>query len=243
MRFRNLTTALATGTLLIGSSLPLHAQRRPAMPTSAVAERQSMLFIGGTQLDITDLNARFAAAGYPAFDEQFLQLGYAAARARDRLLLGVEVAGQLRPAATRADNRYRTRVIGGYAMFNLGIDAFQQGGFSLQPKVGIGGGGINVQITDREAPTFDEVLAQPGRGVQLTSGTLIVDGSLGIVYRFRPRSTARGPRGFLVGARGGYTQSLLRGEWMRDATDAPGGPRAGWAGPHLEFMIGRTTRR
>jgi hypothetical protein len=240
MTIRSTTTsaALLAG-LLLAAALPLEAQRRPPLAPMAGAAGHAALLIGGSRLDITDLNARLAGAGYPTFDEEFLQIGLTGARARDRLLLGMEVAGQFRPAAVSADNRWRTSAGGAYAMFNVGVDAFRQAGFSLQPKLGIGGGGISVRITDREAPTFDQVLAQPGRSVHMTTGSVLVDGSLGVLYRTGPRL---GGRGFVIGARAGYTQSLLRGEWMRDRTDAPGGPRAGWAGPHVELMVGRTRR-
>lgn len=243
MRIRGHWKIILCGALVLASAAPLEAQRRPVPVQPAPRGLQTMLMIGGSQLDIGELNDRLAAFGYPRFDEQFLQLGFNGAVVRDRLLLGFELAGQLRPASTTADNRFRTRVTGGYAMLNLGYDALRQGGFSLQPKVGVGGGGINLQITDRDAPPFDELLAQPGRGVHMTSGSLLVDGSLGIVYRLQPRATARGLRGIMIGARGGYTQSVLRGEWMRQAADAPGGPRAGWGGPHFEFLIGRSLRR
>lgn len=217
------------------------AQRRP-MVQQPLRQGASQLMIGGTQLDINDLNARLGDAGYPTFAEEFLQLGFAHTSLRHRLLLGFELAGLMRPAATTDDGAWRTRVAGGYGMFNIGYDAFRDGGFSVQPKVGVGAGGVVLAITDRAAPSFDDVLAQPGRGVQMTSGSLLLDGSIGVQYRMRP-GTALGARNLVLGIRGGYTQSVLHGEWRRETGDAPGGPTAGWGGPHLEFLIGRSTRR
>jgi hypothetical protein len=234
--------AAAMAAALFLAAAPLDAQRRP-LPRQQVRINDSALLIGGSNLDIGELNTRLAAFGYPAFDEQFLQVGYVWSTGREGVRLGFELAGVTRPGAATADNRYRTRLSGGYAMFNLSQDVFRDGGITVRPKVGIGGGALNLEVTDRAAPPFDEVLAQPGRGVSMATGSLVVDGSLGVTYRLQPRTTQRGARSLMLGARAGWTQSLLHGEWMRNGTDAPGGPTAGWGGPHAEFMIGRSTRR
>jgi hypothetical protein len=235
---RAATLAILVAIVVALTTSPLEAQRRPALPGT-----QGFVMLGGSQLDIAELNARLAAFGYPTFDDQFAQFGFGLAFGRERLLLGFELAGLVRPSAVTEDNRFRTRVSGGYGLFNIGYDAFRDGGFAIQPKLGVGGGAVMLNITDRDAPTFDQVLAQPGRGVELRTGSLLVDGSIAVTYRFGPRLARRGARSLLLGARAGYTQSVLRGEWMREATDAPGGPTAGWGGPHVEFMIGRSVRR
>jgi hypothetical protein len=231
----------AAAVLLV--AVPVEAQQRRLPVQQQARVTESALMIGASSLDLGELNERFAAFGYPTFDEQFLQAGFAWSTARQRVRLGFEMAGLGRPSATTANNQYRTRLGAGYAMFNLGLDVYRERGLAVQPKVGIGGGAIMLGITDRASPTFDQVLAQPGRGVQLSSGSMLLDASLGLTYRLQPRPTQRGSRALMLGARAGWTQSLLHSEWMRDHTDAPGGPTAGWGGPHFEFMIGRSTRR
>jgi opacity protein-like surface antigen len=241
MRWHNTRACGIVLALTLVTASIAEAQRRP-MAQPPARQGTNQLMIGGTQLDINDLNARLGDAGYPTFAEEFFQLGFGHTSMRERLLLGFELAGLMRPAATTDDGAWRTRVAGGYGMFNIGYDAFREGGFSVQPKIGVGAGGVVLAITERAAPGFDDVLAQPGRGVQMTTGSLLLDGSLGVQYRMRP-GTALGARNLVLGVRGGFTQSVLHGEWRRETGDAPGGPTAGWGGPHLEFLIGRTTRR
>jgi hypothetical protein len=233
MTVRVMRTVTAAAVLLVTVAAPLAAQRSPTAG-------ESMFMIGGSQLDLSELNDRFAGAGYPTVDEQFLQVGFVTSRAREHVRLGFEVAGLMRPGGTTANNLWRTRTGAGYAMLNLGLEAFREGGLSVVPKVGIGAGAVAVRITDRQAPTFDEVLAQPGRGVSMSSGSLLLDGSVGLRYRVAGRTAAQ--RRLVLGIRGGYTQSLLHSEWTREHIDAPGGPTAGWGGPHFGVMIGRTLR-
>jgi hypothetical protein len=60
----------------------------------------------------------------------------------------------------------------------------------------------------------------------------------------RPAATARGLRGFAIGVRGGYSASVMDFGWSTGHhSDVPGGPGAGWGGPHVEFTIGRYTGR
>jgi hypothetical protein len=83
---------------------PVEAQRRP-LNQPQVRTTESVLLVGGSRLDIDELNARFDAFGYPRSDDQFLQLGFARSTVRDRLLLGLEFVGLYRPGATTADYR------------------------------------------------------------------------------------------------------------------------------------------
>jgi hypothetical protein len=241
MRIR-LTGALVF--LLVAAVLdPLEAQQRRSggMPAGA-RQTEAALFVGVSRLDIDELNARLVRFGYPAFDNDFVQFGLVWATALQRVRLGFEVAGGARPAEVSGDGRYRTELSAGQAMFNVGLLAGRWGGLALDPKVGIGAGGLNLAILDRQPVTFDQVLARPGRGVRLSGGGLILDVSLGATYRLRADRSGRGGRSLMLGVRAGYTASVLHGGWNELRGDAPGGPEAGWGGPHLAFMIGRAGR-
>jgi hypothetical protein len=213
----------------------LQAQRSGARAPA----RETAVMIGSSRLDTKALNERLAAAGYPAFDQQYLMLGLVTSRQVGDFRIGAELAGLTRPTATTDDNRWRTQTGGGYAMFNVGHTVVQEGGLAITPKAGIGAGAVTLRIADRDAPSFDEVLANPGRGVHLSSSSLLLDGSLAVRYRTGGRAARRA---FLIGVRAGYTHSLLHADWRRHDRDAPGGPTAGWGGPHFEVLLGRALR-
>jgi hypothetical protein len=240
---RRLTAACAA--LVLAGSVtvqPAEAQQRRA-PAQSLRQTDGALFIGVTRLDLTELSARLARQGYPALSNDFPQIGFSWSTTRQRVSLGFEFGGGGRPSQVSGDNRYRTEAGAGYALFNVGLLAYSEGGFAVQPKLGVGGGAINLTITDRQATTFDEILARPGRAAHLMAGSLLLDASLGATYRLRATPTQRGTRSLLLGVRGGYTTSLLHGGWHEMRSDAPGGPDAGWGGPHVEFLIGRSVRR
>jgi hypothetical protein len=237
------TISLAGAVLLLASAaIPAEAQLRPRTQQAATTVSRTMFMVGGARLDISDLNDRLAAAGYPVYDDGFLALGLNASRYRNGVMLGAEAGVLTRPSRTTADGAFRTTVGAGYLMFNVGYAALREGAFEVVPKVGIGGGAVSLQITDRGSPSFDEVLAQPGRSSTLATGSLLLDGSLGVTYRVGALAPAA-LRGLALGVRAGYTNSVLTGDWSRAMNDAPGGPDAGWGGPHVEFMIGRWTGR
>jgi hypothetical protein len=219
-------------------------QRRPGAMAPQPRHMEGMVFLGASQLDLNELNAGLARRGYPTFSSTLPQIGGVMSVGRQDIRLGLEFGGGARPSEVTADGRYRTELTAGYGMFNVGYQADAGGGFRVHPKLGIGGGGINLTIMDRSPANFDQLLLQPGRSSSLMHGSLLVDGSLGITYELLPEATSRGLRSLVLGVRAGYTTSVLQGGWMMHRTgDVAGGPDAGWGGPHVEFMIGRTRIR
>src|SRR5690606_24379633 len=159
--------------------------------------------VGVQRLDVGELNDRFAGAGYPSADRRYLSLGGGGLGSRGRLLIGGEGHGLIGPRRSSLDDAFSVRAGGGYGMFLLGYAAHRQGGLDVYPLIGFGAGGLSVEIEERSAPTFDEVLEDPRRGVRLNSGQFLVDAGLGIDYLFRtrPGTRARGPA---VGVRFAY---------------------------------------
>jgi hypothetical protein len=221
---------------------PAQAQLRPGSQPAAERVSRTMVMVGGSQLDIEALNTRLEGAGYPTFDDRFFAMGLNFARYRGPVVLGLEVGGLTRPSRSTEDFQYSTSLNAGYLLLNVGYAIVQEGALELVPKAGLGFGSVVLGITDQGTPTFDDVLADPGRSTSMATASLLLDGSLGMTYRLGARAP-RVVRGLALGARVGYTQSLLHSEWTRDLSNAPGGPDAGWGGPHVEFMIGRWTGR
>jgi hypothetical protein len=221
----------------------------PPAPTVLVGPNpsgMSFLAIGGQRLDLGDLNARMVAAGYPAFSEDFLTVGFGGYGARQSVLLGFEVHGLSGPSETTANGQFRTRLTGGHGVLTLGYAALTTPRADLFPMVGIGAGGVVLEILDRGAPTFDDVLRNPPRNARLSSGGLVIDTSLGTTLRLtaRPRPARGGAGGLAVGLRAGYTFSPLTGEWRTDAeNDVAGGPDVSTEGAYLRATIGGWSTR
>lgn len=251
MRLRQLACAAASMTLLVGAGLPqTAAAQRMALPSIFSAEAQpfgagggmGFFSVGWQRLDLGDLNPRLEAAGYPAFAEDFLSLGGSGYFVRQRVIIGGEGNGLLRPSETTADGAFRTRLSGGYGMFNLGYALASSPRAALFPMVGIGGGGVVLEILDRATPNFDDVLLNPQRGARLTSGGLMLDASAGVTYRLTeppPRRPRRGSGGLALGLRAGYTFAPFTTEWRTDAgNDVAAGPDVSLQGAYVRVMLG-----
>lgn len=197
--------------------------------------------LGWQRLDLGDLNPRLQAAGYPSFSEDFLALGGSGYTVRQRVIIGGEGHGLLGPAEITADGEFRTRISGGYGMFNLGYALVSGPRAALFPAVGVGAGGVVLEILDRAAPSFDDLLLNPGRGVRITTGGLLLDTSAGLTYRLTERTTRRrgGTGGLAVGVRAGYTFAPFTTQWRTDlGNDVAGGPDVPIQGAYVRVMLG-----
>lgn len=242
---RLLPLALAAGLLWIPIDAPLSAQGRGAFQ------------VGMHATDLGALNSRLVGAGYPTFDEEFLTLGGFGFGSVGRLLIGGEGHALMPLENTTADGVYRTRLSGGYGMFNLGVMAVSTHALDIYPMFGIGGGGMSLEIIERSSPTFDDVLDDPGTSSTLDGAGFLVSASLGVDYRFgadrrsrrwdrrrdhdRDRDYDEGGRdgGLFVGVRAGYTWAPGDAQWELDAlNEVAQGPEIGPTGLFVRVSIG-----
>lgn len=196
---------------------------------------------GWRQVDLDGLNAALSGGGYPAFsDRYFLMGGGGHAVVGYDLILGGEVHGLVR----RQDSGLarRTAVSGGYAVFNVGYSLYRSAGLMVYPLVGLGGGSLQLEVSERAMPSFAEVLDDPGRGSRLTTGGLLLDLALGADYLLALREGKDSRGGLVFGVRAGYTWAPLEGDWRLDGTDVAEGPDAGIEGPYVRLVIGRGSR-
>jgi hypothetical protein len=239
MRCHSLILAIMTLALASLEPTPASAQRRLAPPSPETGGR-GFFMIGVEQLDLTQLNEALATHGYPTFSERFLSLGGGGFAIRDRLIIGAEGHAVVQSDKTTADGEFRTRVMGGYGMFDIGYHILRAGRVAFYPIIGIGGGATALEITERSTLDFEDVLDQPRRGARVTSAALLVGGGLGVEYFVAASRTRRG--GFIIGARAGFNYAPLESNWKLDRTDIAGGPDAGFTGPYVRVAIGGGSR-
>ena len=195
--------------------------------------------IGWSALDLEPLNDALVAAGYPRFSEDFLSLGGGGYGVIGRFVIGGQGHGYLGEGrdATLGTQNYRSDLIAGMGFVDLGWVLWSGERTTLTPIVGLGGGGLSVEIEELAAPTFDEVLAQPGHRSDLSTGGFLVD--LGVdfdVLLGRDFEEHRG--GFLLGVRAGWILSPIHGGWQLEDRDIAGGPDFGITGPYVRFLLG-----
>jgi hypothetical protein len=233
------TILVVLGGMLVATGV--HADQANAQRVRHGArDGAAFLSVGWQQLDLGELNPRLAAAGYPTFDESRLSVGGGAYIYRDRVVLGAEGHAVVGPGETTADGIHRTRLTGGVGTVHLGYSIVHTPRVRIHPMIGLGGAGATLDIVDRTAPSFDDVLARPGRNARLVSGALMLDASLGSTVRLTDSARPRGGRGGIVlGVRAGYGFAPFAGEWrMENGNHVAGGPEVTLAGPYIRAMVG-----
>ena len=187
-------------------------------------------------LDIDDLNDRLSNQGYTEFPTYFYTIG---GGGHGILENGIVVGGEGHAIMERDETTgtFETSLGGGYGFFNLGYAVYQQNNLSVYPMLGIGGGSVSMKITDSEAPLFDDVLADPKRSAELSTGGFLFDIAVGLDYLFTVGTTQE-EGGFMFGFKAGYTFSPSDNDWKMNGNEINGGPDFGITGPYIRLMVG-----
>lgn len=192
--------------------------------------------IGWSALDLGPLNDFLAASGYRRFSEDFLTLGGGGYAVLGRFVIGGQGHGYLGEGqdVPLGIENFRTDLSAAMGFVDLGWVLWSHGGCSLTPMVGLGGGGLTLQIDALTAPTFGEVLAQPGHRSTLSTGGFLLD--LGASFDFLLQGEDGG--GPLFGVRVGWVLAPIEGGWELEDREIAGGPELGVTGPYVRILLG-----
>lgn len=235
-----LAAALAGSPALGGA---LGAQRcdcsSPVFPT-----RWSVFVsIAGATAETATINAQLAPAGYFAVSDDAVGFGVGGFTSFGPLRIGAEHvrldAGEESTPAGRS-----ARLEATYSMLTVGWDLRPRGRLSLAPTLGAGRGSYVLTVGDRAGgaappsppPTFDEILAAPGRSSRISGGHWIYEPMLAADLLVVRASGAR--RGITLGARAGYRIAPNRPDWRYRGEVASGGPVDQAKGPILRLTLG-----
>lgn len=227
-----LVGALGLGAL---AAPPAQAQEAGAEAATPAQRGGGGFFAAGVNsVDLGPLNRRLSEAGYPTFPSELFAIGGGGyGVVADRLLLGGEGYGLIAPS-----RGFRGREVsagGGYGLFTVGYRVRPTGQLAVIPQVGVGGGGLSLDIGNREAAEFDDVLDDPNREASLEKGSLLLSLGVGAEYRL---TTPEEPGGFLIGLRAGYLLSPYDTDWTLGEDRLAGSPDASFEGPYVRVTIG-----
>jgi hypothetical protein len=191
-------------------------------------------------LDVDDVNAALAGAGFPTLDRGTVTLGGGGYATRGRFVIGGEGHGILSQDQPAVDGSVQIGLDGGYGLFKVGYLAYSEDGFDVYPTVGIGGGGLSLSIVERSAPTFDDILEDPARSSRLSTGMFLLDLGVSGDYRFMKRvDEDGGGGGLLVGFQAGYVFAPGSSDWrLDDINGVAGGPDLGVQGFYIRLSLG-----
>jgi len=194
-------------------------------------------FTAGIQaLPFDALGDALEAAGNPRPDERAFTLGGGGHRWFGRLRVGGEGHGLL--MSVPSEGALRTDVSGGYGLFTIGYELLPAGRFALSPVLGLGRGGVSIEIDERDPFAFTDALNDPRRGVRLSRSAFLGSASVVLEGAF---GGGAGRKAVMLGLETGYVFLLRERSWRHRGGSVVGGPEAAPAGPFFRLRIGRTT--
>ena len=193
---------------------------------------------GSNTINLDDLNAKLASHGYTTLSDNFFSVGGGGhGIINSKWIIGGEGGTLLGDNVTSGD--YETSLIVGYGLFDVGYIVYSIKDLRVYPLLGIGAGGMTLSIA--QSPTslsFDEVLDNPKRNVEMTTGGFLLNIALGIDYLLAFDADEKGRGGFLLGLRGGYCFSPIQSDWTLGEIELSGAPETAITGPYIRLIIG-----
>lgn len=205
-------------------------------PVKGIGMGYSMF--GSSVLDLSAINSRLKNHGYSTMADNFFSVGGGGhAIINNRLIIGGE--GHSLLGEENVSNMYKSSLIGGYGLFDVGYVVFNKSQLRVYPMLGIGGGGMTLKI--RQKPTslsFNDVLNNPERGVELSTSGFLLSFAIGADYLLLIGGDEHGKGGFVFGIRAGYTLSPFQHDWMLDELELSDAPKTEITGPFITVMFG-----
>jgi hypothetical protein len=190
--------------------------------------------------ELDALNDRLVLFGIPSFNDHFLTLGGGGHVEIDRVLIGGEGHGLMSQSESSAG--FSHELSGGYGFFNVGGVIIRDNDFRLFGLVGVGGGALELETSERALLTWDEVMANPRRGAELTVGGIMLQTAFGADY-IADFDETFGWGGVSVGLRIGFTYQPETDNWEMEGLDTPGGPEVSLTGFYARLSVGGVAGR
>lgn len=212
-----------------------------ALPAAAFGQTLRNGGVGGFMfgihwLKLSELNDDLRSNGFATFNShQFTYGGGGYGIIGDRFILGGEGHGFSQEAS---NSTYVQSLSGGYGFFNAGYIVMNTWNFRLFPMVGIGGGVTTLRISEIASLTWDDIMTDPLREIQVSSGGFVAQIGAGLDYYLKLGEDETGEGGLVLGVRAGYTIPFSQADWSMGSQDVIGGPDIGVKGLYLRFMIG-----
>jgi len=193
--------------------------------------------VGVSQFDLNTLNDKLKAKGFEDLgDNQIFFGGGGYGIINGKILLGGEGGGFSKDVASSTQ---KASLSGGYGFFDIGYVIFSKSGFNLFPLLGIGGGGFSLRIVERApSPTFDEILDNPKREANISTGSFLFNFALGLDYLLALGEDKEGRGGLLLGIRAGYIFDPTKADWKMTDQDVLKGPDIRFTGPYVHLVLG-----
>ncbi|ABX30882.1 conserved hypothetical protein [Petrotoga mobilis SJ95] len=192
--------------------------------------------IGAQWLDVKELNTQLTAAGLPELKDVALANGGGGYGVMGRFLIGGEGYGI---STNEKESGKTVQLDIGYGTFNIGYLIFSKQAFRIYALGGIGGGGIELKISqDPASSDFDSNLSTFNQNTFYTEFPIFKVGiNADYILSFSDDEAAGG---LAIGLAVGYTYAPvgLISDWQLSERTIGSVPNFGPTGPYITFRIG-----
>lgn len=194
--------------------------------------------MGYHSFDLSELNNSFSASGYPELSTGSLSVGGGGHYLLKNWLIGGEGFGL--PGSKVENDTYTVSSSGGYGFFDLGYLVWKTPSFFLYPVLGIGGGGMTVNMKEKDLQTtsFGDILNNSGRETNLENGGFMLNFSVLANYMILGEKEETYSGGFVLGIKAGYILSLDGNNWYQNNEKLNQTPDSGISGPYIAIVLG-----
>lgn len=199
---------------------------------------------GGGTFVTSQMNSLLGATGYATVSNDAIAFGGGGFGSFGPLRIGAEHV-RLDGGGESTPSGLRSRIEASYTSVTLGWDLRPRSRFSVAPTLGVGRGSFVLTVGDRAggapvgtspAPTFDEVLADPGRSSRIAGGHWVFEPMLAADLLVVRAAAQR--LGMTIGARVGYRFAPNRPDWEYRGAAVSGGPVDQSRGPIARITVG-----
>jgi len=201
-------------------------------------EEGSLSFnIGYAHLDNADFQ-QFLASEFSILSEDYVLIGGSGYRMAGDFLIGCSGQFIFGPSDKYGD--LKSEIVGGMGFFNLGYAIHNEEQLKIFPMIGIGGGGMNMKITEGGDLNLHEVVNNPKREINLTVGNFLLDFSTGLDFSpfWEISEDGNEGGGLNVGLRAGYLLGFDSDKWSYSGGDVNDVPKFGMRSLYVKLLIG-----
>lgn len=185
---------------------------------------------GYRTLEVEGVNSAFQTHGFPTLDEQTFSIGGGGYGIINGFLIGGEGHGITEKTFINAD--HKTSLKGGYGVFTMGYVLASSRSFLLYPLVGVGGGMIDLEISEKNTLDFDDVMTNSRRSIHLIQKNMVLDFSLNTTFSFWSNG------GLMIGARVGYMMTPYTSKTTSNGLEVYNAPDINYEGLYFSVSLG-----
>lgn len=193
--------------------------------------------IGFANLSNSDFQ-QFLPRDFDQISDRYLLIGGEGYALKGNFLFGG--SGQAIIGQDEHSGSQKAGISGGMGFINVGYAVINQDKIKLFPMLGIGGGSMELRISEDEDVSLNEIIEDPAQEITLEVGNFMLDFSVGLDYIPSIQMAKNGKEGggFKTGLRVGYMLGFNNDNWTYGGGDVKSAPDFGLNSFYVKLVIG-----